>query len=80
MPVTNPLLHYSTQLRLRTAFLEAIGSRKMKRTNAASVNPHIGYITLFFQQLAVSPPETKYVSVTSDTTTWLIYLVPTQEH
>ncbi|SUF57135.1 Uncharacterised protein [Salmonella enterica] len=28
-----------------------------------------------FQQLAVSPPATKYVSVTSETKTWLIHLV-----
>lgn len=30
----------------------------------------------FFQQLAISPRETKYVSITSETKAWLIHLVP----
>ncbi len=32
-----------------------------------------------FQQLAVSPPGTKYVSVTTETKTWLIYLVTSED-
>lgn len=32
-----------------------------------------------FQQLAVSPPGTKYVSVTSDTKNWLIHLVTSED-
>lgn len=33
-----------------------------------------------FQQLAVSPPGTKYVLVTSDTKNWLIHLVTSEDH
>lgn len=32
-----------------------------------------------FQQLPVSPPGTKYVSVTTETKTWLIYLVTSED-
>lgn len=32
-----------------------------------------------FQQLAVSPPGAKYVSVTSDTKNWLIHLVTSED-
>lgn len=33
----------------------------------------------FFQQLAVSPPGTKYVSVTAGTKTWLIHIVTSED-
>lgn len=32
-----------------------------------------------FQQLAVNPPGTKYVSVTSETKNWLIHLMTSED-
>ncbi|VUC85977.1 Uncharacterised protein [Salmonella sp. NCTC 11881] len=79
MAVTNALLHYQTQRRLRAAFWEEIWSPKNKihgRRIRQSLQ-QLHYRCLF-QQLAVRPPGTKYVSVTAETKNWLIHLVTSE--
>lgn len=48
MAVTNALLHYQTQRRLRAAFWEEIWSPKIKLTVGACVNLYNGYTNIVF--------------------------------
>ncbi len=79
MAVTNALLHYQTQRRLRAAFLGGNMVAKNK-THGRRIRQSLQQLhqRCLFQQLAVSPPGTKYVSVTAETKNWLIHLVTSE--
>lgn len=79
MAVTNALLHYQTQRRLRAAFLggNMVAKNKIHGRRIRQSLQQLHYRCLF-QQLAVRPPGTKYVSVTAETKNWLIHLVTSE--
>lgn len=78
MAVTNALLHYQTQRRLRRPFGgNMVAKNKIHGRRIRQSLQQLHHRCLF-QQLAVSPPGAKYVSVTAETKNWLIHLVTSE--